>query len=388
MKQDTRIQHPPRVELAADNQPLVQPIYQNVKFEFDTIDETVRFMSGERPGFYYSRLSNPTTRQLELLLAELQGRDDCLSCSSGLGAVAATLLGLVSAGDHVVLFAETYSPTRHIVRNMLARYGVRHTLLSVDDLAGLGAVLAATPTRLVVFESPTNPVVKIADIAAICASARQHGALTVLDNTFAGFHQHGQFDVDYFVHSLTKFAAGTGDVMGGAVIGSAQRIKAIRSDWNLIGAQLDPHSAFLLMRGMRTYFVRYRAQSAAAQAIAAHLARHPRVSRVRYPGLAGSPGADLARAQMSDFGVVIAFDLAEGAEAGRRFCEALQLFSVVASLGSTESLIVPPQLMRAKDMTPEQLRWTDIQPGTIRLSLGLEDVNDLLADLDRGFAAI
>ncbi len=388
MKHETRIQHPPRVELAADNQPLVQPIYQNVKFEFDTIDETVRFMRGERPGFYYSRLSNPTTRQLELLLGELQGREDCLSCSSGVGAIAATLLGLVSAGDHVVLFAETYNPTRQIVRSMLARYGVRHTLSSVDDLAGLEALLAATPTRLVIFESPTNPVVKIADIAAICAIARRHGALTVLDNTFAGFHQHGQFDVDYFVHSLTKFAAGTGDVMGGAVIGSAQRIKAIRSDWNLIGAQLDPHSAFLLMRGMRTYFVRYRAQSAAAQAIATHLARHPRVGRVRYPGLAGSHGAELARAQMSDFGVVIAFDLTEGAEAGRRFCEALQLFSIVASLGSTESLIVPPQLMRPKDMTPDQLRWTDIQPGTIRLSIGLEDVDDLLADLDRGFAAI
>jgi cystathionine beta-lyase/cystathionine gamma-synthase len=388
MKPETSVQHPPIVELAPDNHPLVQPIYQNVKFEFDTIAESQRLFAGERKGYYYSRLSNPTTRQLELQLAQLQGRDDALSCSSGVGAVAATLLALVSAGDHVVSFAESYNPTRQIVRKLLARYGVEHTMLSIDDLDGLGRTLAARPTRLIAFECPTNPVVKVADLAAICALARRHGAVTVLDNTFAGFHQHGQYDVDYFVHSLTKFAAGTGDVMGGAVIGTAERIKSIRSDWNLLGAALDPHAAFLLMRGLRTYFVRYRAQSATAAAVAQWLQQHPGVSRVRYPGLGDDRHAQLARAQMSDFGVIVTFDLAAGAEAGRRFTEALQHFAIAASLGSTESLIVPPQLIRPKDFTAEQLVWTDIQPGTIRLSIGLEAVDDLIADLERGFAAI
>jgi cystathionine beta-lyase/cystathionine gamma-synthase len=335
MKPDTDIQHPPLIDLPADNRPLVQPVYQNVKFEFDTIEEAARFMRGERGGFYYSRLSNPTTRQLELALAKLQGRDDALSCGSGVAAVATTLAALVSASDHVLMFAETYNPTRQIVRRLLARYGVRHTMLSIDDLAGIERVLAATPTRLVVFESPTNPVVKIADIERICSLARAHGALTVLDNTFAGFHQHGQYDVDYFVHSLTKFASGTGDVMGGIVIGSAERIRSIRSDWGLFGASLDPHAAFLLMRGLKSYFVRYRAQCANALAVAQWLAARPEIGRVRYPGLGDDRHAALARRQMSDFGVVVTCDLQAGAEAGRRFAEGLKLFAVAASLGST-----------------------------------------------------
>lgn len=391
MKKDTRVHHPPEVPIDPGNRPLVMPIYQNVKFEFESVEETLRFLRGERPGYHYSRSGNPTTRQLELLLAELQGRDDCLTCASGVAAVTGTLLGLASAGDHVLMFAETYNPTRAAVRRMLARYGVTHTMLSIDDLAGIERVLASTKTRLVVFESPTNPVLKIADIAAITTLARRHGALTVLDNTFAGFHQHGQFDVDYFVHSLTKFAAGTGDVMGGAVIASAERIKAIRSDWGLIGAQLDPHAAFLLMRGMRTYFVRYRAQCANALAVASFLQSDPRVSRVRYPGLPADRGHALARAQMSDFGTLVTFDLADGAEAGRRFAEALELFAITPSLGSTESLVVPPQLMRPKEFTPEQHAWSDLAPGTVRLSVGLEDADDLVGDLlqalDRAHAA-
>lgn len=381
MKKDTRVHHPPDVPIDPDNRPLVMPIYQNVKFEFESVEETLRFLRGERPGYHYSRTGNPTTRQLELLLAELQGRDDCLTCASGVAAVTGTLLALAGAGDHVLMFAETYNPTRTAVRRLLARYGVTHTMLSIDDLAGIERVLETTKTRLVVFESPTNPVLKIADLAAITALARRHGALTVLDNTFAGFHQHGQYEIDYFVHSLTKFAAGTGDVMGGAVIASAERIKAIRPDWGLVGAQLDPHAAFLLMRGMRTYFLRYRAQCANALAVASFLQSDPRVSRVRYPGLASDRGHALARAQMTEFGTLVTFDLAAGAEAGRHFAEALELFAITPSLGSTESLVVPPQLMRPKEFTPEQLAWSDLAPGTVRLSVGLEDAGDLVGDL-------
>ena len=163
-------------------------------------------------------------RQLEQLLAELQGREECLVTASGVGAISQTLLALTRQGDHVICFVETYNPTRYLIRRLLGRFGVTHTLLSIEDLAGVERALAAQPTRLVFFESPTNPVTKIADIAALTRLARAAGALTVMDNTFAGFHQHGGFDVDVFVHSLTKYASGTGDVMGGAVIAGRELI--------------------------------------------------------------------------------------------------------------------------------------------------------------------
>src|SRR5258708_5308374 len=268
MKKSTRVNHPPDVSLPAGNHPVVAPIYQTVKFEFDDLESTLEFLRGERPGFFYSRASNPTTRQLELLLAELQGRDDCLTTTSGVSAIAQTLLALTKAGDHVLCFVETYNPTRYLIRRLLGRFGVTHTMLSIEDLAGVERVLAARATRLIVFESPTNPVTKVADIPALTRLARARGALTIMDNTFAGFHQHGEYDVDIFVHSLTKYASGAGDVLGGAVIARSDIIRSLRTDFGALGGVLDPHAAFLVQRGLKTYFVRYQAQCASAGRIA------------------------------------------------------------------------------------------------------------------------
>src|SRR5580698_1388946 len=312
MKKSTRVNHPPTVEVPADNRPVVAPIYQTVKFEFDTVDDTLRSLRGDRPGFFYLRSSNPTTRQLELTLAQLQGREDCVVCGSGDGAVAQTLLSLTRTGDHVLCFIETYGPTRQIIRRTLGKFGVTHTMLSIEDLPGIERVLSSRPTRLIVFESPTNPVNKIADLAAITRLARTHGALTVLDNTFAGVHQHGQFEIDIYLHSLTKFVSGHGDVMGGAAIADAGIIRSLRPDFTLLGGVLDPHAAFLLQRGLKTYFVRYRAQSNNAQRVAEFLTTHPAVERTHYPGLLGSASNTLARAQMSEFGAVVSFDLRSG----------------------------------------------------------------------------
>ncbi len=387
MKKRTRVTHPREVRVPTDNRPLVAPIYQSVKFTFDDVGQTLAQFKGEREGFYYSRVANPTLAQLEGLLAELQGRDGCLLTGSGVAAVATPLLALLRSGDHVVHFAEQYQPTRALIGRMLRRFGVASTLLSIDDLAGLERVLAATPTKLVVFESPTNPVLKIADVARIADLARRHGATTLLDNTLAGFHNHGQFEVDLFVHSLTKYASGHGDVMGGAVIGRAELIDALRDDASLLGPTLDPHAAFLLLRGMKTYYVRRDAQCRSAQAVAEFLARQPQVSRVRHPGLQDDPGHERARRQMHDFGTVVTFDLHGGLEAGTRFAEALELFAIAASLGSTESLVLPPALQQPRGFTAEQQRWSDIGPGTVRLSVGLEDVDDLTADLGQALQA-
>ena len=387
MKKPTLVNHPPRVELAADNHAVVAPIYQSVKFEFDTLAETERYLRGERPGFFYTRTSNPTTRQLELLLAELQGREECLVTASGVGAVAQTLLTLTKQGDHILCFVETYNPSRYLVRRLLGRFGVTHTMLSIEDLAGIERALAAHPTRLVWFESPTNPVTKVADIAAITRLARGAGAVVAMDNTFAGLHQHGEYDVDVFVHSLTKYASGAGDVLGGAVIGRNELIRSLRTDFGMLGGTLDPHAAYLILRGLKTYFVRYKAQSASAQRVAELLAAHPAVARVHYPGLPSHPQHSLARAQMKDFGTIVSFDLKGGLEASGRFADALQLFSMAASLGATESLVVTAQMMGGRDLTADQQAVSAVTDGTVRLSIGLEDIDDLLTDVTQALDA-
>ena len=271
MEKNTLVNHPPDVPLPADNRPLVAPIYQSVKFSFDDTEETLRYLRGGREGFYYSRSANPTLKQLQLLLAQLQGRDDCLLTGSGVATIAASLLSLCNQGDHILAFVESYGPTRYIVQHILAKYGVTHTLLSVLDLAGVERVLRETPTRLVVFESPTNPVTKIADIAHLTAQARPAKCLTVMDNTFAGFHNHGRYDVDVFLHSLTKYASGHGDVMGGVIIARRELIAGMRKDIVSLGPTLDPHAAFLIQRGMRTYFLRYDRQCANALAVSRFL---------------------------------------------------------------------------------------------------------------------
>jgi cystathionine beta-lyase/cystathionine gamma-synthase len=387
MKKPTRVNHPPPVELAADNHAVVAPIYQSVKFEFESLEETERYFRGERPGFFYSRASNPTTRQLELLLAELQGREECLVAASGVGAVAQALLALTKQGDHILCFVETYNPTRYLIRRLLGRFGVTHTMLSIEDLAGIERALAAHPTRLVWFESPTNPVTKVADIAAITRLAKGAGALVVMDNTFAGLHQHDEYDIDVFVHSLTKYASGAGDVMGGAVIGRGELIRSLRTDFGMLGGTLDPHAAYLILRGLKTYFIRYKAQSASAQRVAELLASHPAVARVHYPGLPSHPQHALARAQMKDFGTIVSFDLKGGLEASRKFADALEFFAMAASLGSTESLVVTAQMMGGRDLTADQQALSSVTEGTVRLSIGLEDLDDLLADVTQALNA-
>jgi len=381
MKNNTFVNHPPPVQVPADNRPLVAPIYQSVKFSFDDAAETLRYLHGDREGFFYSRSANPTLRQLELLLARLQGRDACLLVGSGVATIAATALALCKQGDHVLAFIESYGPTRYIVQHVLAKYGVTHSLLSIEDRDAIEHALNQTPTRLVLFESPTNPVTKIADIEHLTAHARRTGCLSVMDNTLAGFHNHGGFDVDIFLHSLTKYASGHGDVMGGAIIAREELIAEMRKDIVSMGPTLDPHAAFLIQRGMRTYFLRYERQCANALAVARFLRGHQRVRRVFYPGLETHPQHALAKRQMSDFGTVVSFELDAGFEQGNRFAEALRLFSIAASLGSVESLVMPPQLLGGQEYTPEQRAVSLIGRGTVRLSIGIEDVGDLLADL-------
>ncbi len=384
MKRETRVNHPPAVTLPRGNRPLVGPIHRSVKFTYPTIEDSLG-PEARASGFEYTRDSNPTTRELELLCAELQGRDDAIAVATGMAAIWLVLLGTLSAGDRIVIFVESYRPARVAVRRFLSRFGVEFSMLSIHDLDGIERELARPETKVVLFESPTNPMLHVADIGAIVELAKRHDVVTVLDNTFAGLHNHGRFEIDYYLHSLTKYAGGHGDAMGGVVIGERGRIKALRPQAVNLGATLDPGASYLISRGLRTYSLRFARHSENALAIARYLAGKREVERVHYPGLPSHPGHELAKRQMEDFGGVLCFDLASDEAGAWRLIDALELFSTTASLGSTDSLVAPAKLYSAGDLSSEELAASGIKPSTIRLAVGLEHVDDLIADLEQAF---
>ena len=382
MKKPTRVNHPKPVKLLAGNDPVVAPVHRAVKFTYPSIAESLTAEAKEH-GFDYTRDSNPTTRELELLAAEIQDRDDAIAAGTGMAAIWLSLLGNLTAGDRVVIFVESYRPNRVAVRRFLPKLGCSFTMLSVHDLKGIEAAFAADDTKLVLFEAPTNPMLQVPDLEAIVKLAKRHDVVTVLDNTFAGLHNHGRFEIDYFVHSLTKYANGHGDAMGGIVIGDKKRIRAIKPLAVNMGAVLDPGVAFLISRGLKTYYLRYERQSANALAIAEYLAKRKEVTRVFYPGLPSDPGHKLARKQMEDFGGVVTFDLDSDEKRAWTFIDALELFTTTASLGSTESLVSPVKLYLGSDLSAEERAQAQIQEGTVRLAVGIEHVDDLIADIDQ-----
>jgi cystathionine beta-lyase/cystathionine gamma-synthase len=387
MKKQTRVTHPKAAKLLAGNDPVVPPVHRSVKFTYPTIADSLTAEAKEH-GFDYTRDSNPTTRELELLAAELQDRDDAIAVGSGMAGIWLALLGSLEAGDRVVIFVESYRPNRVAVRRFLPKLGLKFTMLSVHDLAGIERAFAADDTKLVLFEAPTNPMLQVPDLAAITALAKQHDVTTVLDNTFAGLHNHGAFEIDYFVHSLTKYANGHGDVMGGIVIGNRKAIRAIKPLAVNMGAVLDPGVAALISRGLKTYYLRYERHSANALAIAEFLAQRKEVTKVYYPGLPGDSGHALARKQMTDFGGVVAFDLAADKDRTWAFIDALTLFTTTASLGSTESLVCPVKLYLGSDLTAEEHVRAQIKDSTVRLAVGIEHVDDLIADLEQALRQV
>jgi cystathionine beta-lyase/cystathionine gamma-synthase len=376
----TRLSHQQQVGLKPGNRPTVSPLYQTAKF---TISPDLPL--GEQ--FFYTRVSNPTLRELELALAELQGKPEAIVFASGVAAITGTLLALLRSGDHVIYFREIYRPARAFMRDTLSRFGVSSTALKLDDLAGLERAVIPGKTKLVYFESPSNPHLQLADIAAICDFARKHKLLTVMDGTFSGPHQHHQFPVDLFLHSLTKFVNGHGDVMAGAVMGSAELVQQIRTMAISLGATLDPHAAFLVLRGLKTYHLRYERQSLTAQRVAEFLSAHPKVRRTYYPGLPTHPRAQLGKSQMSSPGAILAFQLDPSVGTAAEFCARLHLLHFTASVGSTESLICPSLNFFGEDLGPDDRAEMGLNSYSLRLAVGLEDAQDIIADLAQALGA-
>lgn len=373
-KDSTKLNHPVEISLPDGNKPLLQPIYNSAKF---TPGESSPYWDQ----FIYGRISNPTTRQLELTLAEIQKKEDCIVLSSGIAAISTMFLALLQNGDHMITFRELYKPGRVFIKEILPRYGISSTILSLNSLHELEASITKN-TKLIHFESPTNPHLEMADIEAIIRLAKKHKLIVTMDGTFAGLHQHTQFDIDVMLQSLTKFGNGHGDVIAGSLAGNKEIIKKIREVSTFIGAHLDPQAAYLIERGLKTYFLRYERQSQTAFKIASFLESHPKVKWVHYPSLPSFKNRDLAQKQMKDMGAVIAFEIDPSVSASAdKFCHKLELIQLAASLGATETIICPTQTFFGQDLNNDEKSAMRISSHSLRMSVGLEDADDLISDL-------
>ena len=370
-----------------DPTPLTTPIYETATFVFENAQELLAFNEGRSSKYLYSRYGNPTIVAVEQKLAALDGSERSLLFSSGMAATATTLMTHVKAGDEVVCSAAIYGGTLHLLDDLLTRFGVTTRFVSLADLADPDRVIGGA-TRLVWFESPINPTLRCVGVARIAAACRARGVLSVIDNTFASpiNQQPLALGVDLAMQSATKYLNGHSDVTGGVVSGSRALIDPIEKTRRLIGTVMDPYPAYALGRGLKTLPLRVARHNASAAAIAEWLGNDPRVTQVFYPGLPSHPDHAIARNQMTGFGGMVCFDL--GGDYGRaeRLYDRLTIIKRAASLGGVESLISMPVLTSHWGHSEAQLEEAGITKGMLRLSVGLEDVEDLIADLDQALA--
>jgi cystathionine beta-lyase/cystathionine gamma-synthase len=369
--------------------PLIPPVVQSATFVMGSSAEMRRYLEGDEELYLYTRYANPTVRVLEEHLAALEEGEAALAFASGMAAATTGILSLLEPGDEVLASASLYGGTARFVRDVLPRFGFGGRVVAVPDLVKV-ASLAGERTRVVVLESPTNPMVEIVDLAAVAAAAHDRGIAVFVDNTFATpvVQRPLKLGADLVMHSLSKALGGHSDIIGGALVGSRARIEKAHALLKVLGGCIDPHTAFLVERGLKTVHLRVQRQCDNAMALASRLEKHPKVRRVVYPGLASHPGHEVARRQMSAFGGVVAFVLAGGLAAAEKFYDALQLVSRAASLGGVESLISLPVHTSHYGFSDAQLAQAGIDPGAARISLGVEDAADIIADVERALESV
>lgn len=361
-------------------------IAQTATYTFENTAVLEQYMRGEDPDperEEYARYSNPTVRELEQRVAALEGADDGVVFSSGMAAITTAVLSLVKAGDHVVLFNDCYRRTRQLVRQVLARFGIEHDVVGAGDLAALEAALKPN-TRLVLSESPTNPFLYCVDLAKLATIVKGHGRIrTLVDSTMATpiNCRPLDFGVDLVVHSATKFLSGHNDVLGGVAVGASHLVSLLRDSRGVLGTVLDPHAAFLILRGLKTLGLRVERQNASALALARALEAHPKVERVYYPLLESHPSYAVARSQMSGGGGVVSFVVRGGRAAASRVVDASKLGKIAPSFGGPETLIEQPAIMSYFELSEEELGALGISSALVRLAVGVEETPDLVADL-------
>ena len=372
---------------------LTMPIYQTSTFFFENCEQGGRRFAGEESGYIYSRLGNPTTAVLENKIAALEGGEACAAAASGMGAISSCLWSIAGAGKHIIADETLYGCTFALLNHGMTEYGVEVSFTDLSKLENLKANLKEN-TVAVYLETPANPNLKITDIELIARTAHEYnaGIKVVCDNTFASpaLQNPLKLGADVVVHSATKYLNGHGDVIAGFVVGSAEFISRVKMFGlkDMTGSTLGPFEAWLILRGLKTLELRVARHVESAGKIAQYLFNNDKVERVYYPGLPSHPGHDIAVRQMRGFGGMISFEVKGGKEAGMKFCNSLKLCTIAVSLGDAETLIEHPASMTHSTYGPDELKAAGISAGLIRLSVGLENVDDIIADFEQAFDKI
>ncbi len=368
---------------------LTVPIAQTSTYVFEDTQAVDDFVAGRSNRLDYGRYGNPTQHVAEQKLADLEGAESAILFSSGMAAVTTTLLAMMRSGQHGVIMDDCYRKTAQFCKMVLKKFDIETTFVRAGDYEQLESAIQEN-TRLVVSESPTNPHLNVVDLEATVALAKKHRLKVVIDSTFATpLNQRPlEFGVDLVIHSATKYLGGHNDLMAGVVLGDAPLVSAIRDYRGILGGVLDPHCAYLLIRGLKTFPLRMARQNESALRMAQYLENHPKIRQVYYPGLQSHPHHEIARAQMTGYGGVVSFDLATDLDGTMRFLDGLRVPCIGASLGGVESIISHPSTISYYELDREDRIAIGILDELVRYSVGVEDVEDLIADLDHALGAI
>lgn len=366
------------------------PIYQSSTFQFRDAAHGAALFAGAEDGYIYSRIGNPTVRALEEAVAELEHGCTGIATSSGMGAVSTVYMALLGCGAHVVSTASVYGPSRTLLETQFSRFGVDASFVDTSDLNQLQAAIRPN-TKLVYLETPANPAMQVTDIEAAAEIAHEYGCLVVVDNSFASPYLQNPLDLgaDVVLHSVTKFINGHSDVVGGILVAKEQELsQKLRKMMIGMGCSMDPHQAYLVLRGLKTLGIRVERSQKNAMELAHWLEEQPEVERVRYIGLECHPQHEIAKKQMRGFGAMISFELHGGFEAGRCLMDHVKVATLAVSLGGVETLIEHPASMTHAGMSPEHRREAGFTDGLVRYAVGIEDVEDLKADLRQALDAV
>jgi cystathionine gamma-synthase len=363
---------------------ITTPIVQSATYWFRDTQEVIAYQEGRHASFEYGRYGNPTTRALEEKLCELEGGEDCVVSASGMNSVTTLLLALLPRDGHLVTTHDCYRRTRQFIQTLLPKLGIRTSVVDPSDLAGLERALD-DGASLFFSESPTNPYLRVVDIPRAAELCHRRGALAVIDSTFATSvnQQALALGADLVLHSATKYLGGHNDVMGGALIGGRASIKAIRDLHGVLGGVIDPHAAYLILRGVKTLALRVERANQNAVAIARYLEQHRRIERVHYPGLESHRDHAVAVRQMKGFGGVVSFEVRGSLETASKFIDALRIPYIAPSLGGVESLVEQPTVVSYWDKTPAERAELGIRDNLVRYSCGVEDTDDLIRDIEQ-----
>ncbi len=363
-----------------------EPIFLTSSYVFSSAAEAAARFSGEQPGNIYSRFTNPTVRTFEQRLASLEGAECCVATASGMSAITATVIGLLKTGDHIVSSRSIFGTTTVLLTNIIGKLGIETTFVELADLSAWEKAIKAE-TKLLFLETPSNPLTELVDIAALAEIAHKHGCLLAVDNCFCtpALQQPIALGADIVIHSATKYIDGQGRCVGGAVCGTHDIVgDGVYGFLRTAGPTMSAFNAWVFLKGLETLSLRMKAHSASALELALWLEQQPEVKSVFYPGLESHPQHELAKIQQSGFGGLLSFELNGGKEEGWRLIDATELLSITANLGDTKSTITHPATTTHGRLSPELRAQAGISDGLIRIAVGLEDIEDIKADLLRG----